>query len=459
MTANAFATLDDFEAFLQQHLDVDSIDAMFPDLCGVNRGKRLTLDLARQLFRGGLQIPASMLLLSVSGSCMDPAGMGVSDGDPDVLIRPLAGTLQVLPWAKQERAQVMVSFMNAEGEANALEPRQLLTQVVAQFKALGLHPVVACELEFCLIDRARGSDGGPRRPESPVAGRRHASTQLMSLSYIDDFADYVADVTSACRDLSIPMTALNAEYGGDQFEINLRHVDDAVASADHAILLKQVVQRVAVEHDIRATFMAKPYPDTAGSGMHWHVSLLDDGGKNVFDDGGEAGSEILQNAVAGVLQTMHESMAFYAPNINSYRRFKPGLFVPMTRSWGYNNRSVAVRIPGGAPHDRRMEFRVPGADANPYLALSALLAGMHYGVKASLRPPAVIEGNAGESLDDTLPLRLHDALRELAGAKTLPTYLGGDYCSVYADCKRLELDAFLDVPTEREFSWYLRPEL
>ncbi len=458
MTVGDFATVAELDTFSSENPDITTIDLVFPDLSGIIRGKRLTLHHARQLFADGLQLPGSMLLLSVTGSCMDPMGYGVSDGDPDVSIRPITGSLRRIPWASSPRGQVSVRFLDGTGQPNPAEPRHLLSTIVARFSELGLTPVVACELEFCLIDRERDANGAPQRPRSPLAGRRHSSTQLMSLSYLDDFDSYVEDVTAAVREWSLPVTALNAEYGGDQFEINLRHVDDAVMSADHAVLLKQVVQGVAARHELRATFMAKPYTDTAGNGMHWHISLLDNEGRNVFDDGGDAGSETLRHAIAGILATMPEAMALSAPNINSYRRFKPGLFVPMSRSWGYNNRSVALRIPGGAPQDRRLEYRVPGADANPYLALSALLAGMHHGIDEKLTAPEASTGNACEEVDEGLPLRLHDALRALDNAKILPAYMGQDYCAVYAQCKRLELDEFMGELSAREFDWYLRPE-
>lgn len=448
----------ELEQFLEANPDVGAIDLVFPDLSGIIRGKRLSLNHARQLYRGGLQLPASMLLLAVTGSCMDPKGRGVSDGDPDVLIRPVTGSLRLLPWANEPRGQVQVEFLDADGGANLFEPRQILTSIVDRFTGMGLTPVVACELEFSLIDRERDENGAPQRPPSPQSGRRHTSNQLMSLSYLDDFDGYVSDVLSVAREWSLPVTAMNAEYGGDQFEINLNHIDDAVQAADHAVWLKQVTQCIATRHDIRATFMAKPYAETAGNGMHWHISLLDGDGRNVFDDGSDRGSDTLRHAIAGVLETMPEGMALTAPNINSYRRFKPGLFVPVSRSWGYNNRSVALRVPAGAAKDRRVEYRVPGADANPYLALSALLAGVHHGIDNQLQAPQPAAKQPDNAVDAGMPRRLYDALQALDSASVLPEYLGHDYCAVYAEAKRLELDAFLDTISAREFSWYLRPE-
>lgn len=204
--------------------------------------------------------------------------------------------------------------------------------------------------------------------------------------------------------------------------------------------------------------MAKPYEDKAGSGMHWHVSMLDADGQNIFDDAEHAGSSVLKHAVAGLLDTMPEGMAFAAPNINSYKRFQPGIFVPMTKSWGYNNRSVAIRIPAGRSEDRRIEYRLPGADANPYLSLAALLAGIHHGLSGRLTPPKPIEGNGCDKPDNSLPLKLYDALNVLRSASVLPEYLGNEYCSVYAACKRLEMEEFYGGLSAKEFRWYLRAD-
>lgn len=449
---------DELASFLGEHPEVDTIDAVFPDLCGILRGKRLTTEHARRLFDSGLQVPGSMLFLAVTGSCMDPLGRGVSDGDPDVLMQPIEGTLQQLPWTDRRRAQVLVGVCDADGRPNPFDPRQILAGVQARFQEMGLQPVVACELEFCLIDPLPDGSGRPQRPLSPATGRRHEGQQLMSLAYMDDFGALVEEVRSACRTLGVPVTAVNAEYGGGQFEINLHHAACAVRAADDAVRLKQAVQGVAARHGVRATFMAKPYAWAAGSGMHWHVSLLDGKGRNCFDETIPGGDQRLRQAVAGVLDTMPESMAFAAPNINSFRRFQPGLFVPTSCSWGHNNRSVAVRVPSGAAADRRLEYRLAGADANPYLVLAALLAGMHHGIDKNLSPPPPSAGSEERSDNVALPRRQHEALSLLRNARTLPEYLGHGYCAVYAECKALETDALLGEPFAREFAWYLRPE-
>lgn len=446
----------ELDRFLLENPEVRYIDAMFPDICGIVRGKRLTLRHAKQLFSGGLQMPGSMLLLSVTGSCMDPLGYGVSDGDPDIAIEPIPGSLRPVPWADRPRGQVQVTPVDES--YSAFDPRHVLAAVLRRFDEMKLRPVVACELEFCLIDRELTEAGAPRAPVSPSSGRREGSTQLMSLSRVDDFGAFIEDVTSVCAAYPVPMTALNAEYGGDQFELNLHHVEDAVRAADDAVALKQIVQGVAARHGMRATFMAKPYAEKAGSGMHWHVSVLDADGQNIFDDARSDGDEMLSRAVAGVLGTLPEAMAFVAPNINSYKRFQPGLFVPMTRTWGWNNRSVAVRIPGGAASDRRLEYRLPGADANPYLALAVLLAGIHHGISRKLVPPPASSGNASLEPDPDVPLKLYDALATLRSAAILPGYIGQEYCEVYAATKRLEMEAFLSGLSGKEFSWYLRSD-
>ncbi|MEQ8205299.1 MAG: hypothetical protein RIA65_03915, partial [Woeseia sp.] len=176
MTTAMYAEPEDLEQFLEENPGIDAIDAVFPDMCGIIRGKRLTVEHARQLFGSGLQIPASMLMLSVTGSCMDPMGQGVSDGDPDILIRPLARTLIRVPWSAAPRGQVTLGFLNDDGKANPFEPRSVLAGIAARFAGMGLRPVVACELEFCLVDRERDASGMPQKPESAVAGRRHKSS-------------------------------------------------------------------------------------------------------------------------------------------------------------------------------------------------------------------------------------------------------------------------------------------
>jgi glutamine synthetase len=204
--------------------------------------------------------------------------------------------------------------------------------------------------------------------------------------------------------------------------------------------------------------MAKPYLDQAGSGLHMHMSLRDRRGRNVFDGGQAPASVALEHAVGGVLATLPEAMAFLAPNVNSFRRFQPNLFVPIRRCWGFENRSVALRVPLGKGAARRIEHRVAGADANPYLALAAFLAGVHHGLTNRIAPPPAFEGNAGFAPDEDLPFRPRPALAKLLESEVLAAYFGAEYPPLYAACKLAELDAFEHNIDAREYAWYLQPE-
>ena len=210
--------------------------------------------------------------------------------------------------------------------------------------------------------------------------------------------------THAAQVQSLPLDTALKECAPGQFEINLIHCEDALLAADSAVLLKRLIKGVAQKHGLEATFMAKPYGEEAGSGAHVHISLLDQQGRNIFssDDNDPLGTQALKQAVAGVLELMPASMAVLAPNLNSFRRFQPGLYVPMAPSWGYDNRSVAVRIPSGPNAARRIEHRVAGADVNAYLLLATLLGSVLHGLDSTSAPPPPIVGNAYTQLEPTL---------------------------------------------------------
>ena len=228
-----------------------------------------------------------------------------------------------------------------------------------------------------------------------------------------------------------------------------------MAACDHAVLLRRAVIGVSRSLGYNASFMSKPFADQSGNGMHVHVSLIDSDGNNVFEAGRQDGDGLLAQAVAGLQATMTEAMAIFAPNLNVYRRFKPDEFVPVTTDWGDNNRSVAFRIPPSDAKNRRIEHRVSGAEANPYLVVAAILAGLHHGITNQLDPGDKHSGNAGAEVDESLPLSMWQALDSIRQASILPNYLGAEYLQIYADVKQAEFDAFMDEILTREYAWYL----
>ena len=448
------ARLAELAAFLQAHPRTDHVDACLVDLCGIVRGKRYPRAELEKLFRSGLQFPYSTHFLDVTGHCADPCGRGISDGDPDGVCLPVPGTLVPTPWAGEGAAQVLVTMSGEDGEPSLVEPRNLALAVCRRFADAGLEPIIAFELEFYLLDEAADADGRPQPPISPLTGQRDASTQVYGIEEVTGFGAFFADVDRAAAAQGIPASVASAEFAPGQYEINLRHVDSPIAAADQCALLRHLIKGVARRHGMRATFMPKPFAERAGNGMHVHMSLLDADGRNVFDDGSAEGSETLRHAIGGLLASMPDAMALFAPSINSYRRFAPRLYVPVTR-WGVDNRSVAVRIPSGAASARRFEHRVAGADANPYLVLAALLAGVRHGIDAGVDPGPAWHGSACEEVDADIPFDLPAAIARLRASRMLREALGDDYVELYCATKQAELSSYLGHITDREYRWYL----
>lgn len=446
----------ELDQFLKQHPEVTHLDAFVIDLCGNAIGKRLPREHFEKFFDAGTPVCAAMQLVDVLGNTADPMGHGFSDGDPDAFLQPIAGTLAPVSWMGAHRAQVLCEYRSAkDGGPLWYEPRHLLKNVAARFSELGVRPVVAEELEFYLIDSVRDSDSSPRPAVSPRTRATETKGKVLSLEKLDEFDGVLSAIGKACNTQGIPATTIISEYGAGQFEVNLAHQADAVLAADHAALLRRVVQGVARAQGMDATFMSKPFTGESGSGLHIHLSLLNDAGENLFDPKSKNGDTMLAHAIAGLQATMAEAMAIFAPNINVYRRFKPDQFVPVTRDWGENNRSVAFRLPIHDDDSRRLEHRVAGAEANPYLVMAAVLAGVHYGLSNKLEPGEKHTGNAGAEVDSDLPLTPWDAFRAIENASVLSDYLSPEYTRIYAQVKQAEFDAFMDEAFSREFDWYL----
>lgn len=445
----------DFELLVQEHPGLVYIDAVLADVLGTLRGKRLPIAEAGRLFESGMQIPRSLYLMDAHGEMTNPFGRGFGDGDPDGTAWPIPGTFAPVWGADPKRAQVLMTLRDGQGLAEASEPRAALERVAARFTESKLAPVAALELEFYLIDRERGACGAPQPPLNPRSGAREKAASVYGIDDLDRYHAFLGALADAAALQHVPISATSKEYAPGQFEANLRHQSDVCGAADHAILLKQVVKAAARATGFDATFMAKPYPDRSGSGLHIHVSVLDETGRNMFDDGSEQGSAELGHAIGGLQAMMAQSMALFAPNLNSYRRFQPDMFAPVNRRWGVNNRSAGLRIPMGPSDARRVEHRCGGADANPYYALAAVLAGIHHGLEQKLDPGAPATANVSREPDALLPFTIDAALAELADAALLANYLGDDTLALYRETKRIETERLRKVITEAEYEWYL----
>jgi glutamine synthetase len=449
------AARQEFDTLRKAHPDLQYVDAVLADVIGILRGKRMPIGEAAKLFETGMQIPHSIYLMDAHGEMTNPLERGYGDGDPDGTAWPIPKTLSRVWDRGAPRAQMLMTLRDENGVADPAEPRAALERVLERFASLKLTPVCALELEFYLIDRERDATGAPQPPLDPRSGLRETTASVYGIEDLDRYEAFLSALTAAAKVQNIPVSATSKEYAPGQFEANLRHQADACLAADHAIFLKQIVKAAARASGFEASFMAKPYIDRAGTGLHIHLSLLDEKGRNIFDNGTPEGSEALRHVIAGLQTLMPESMALFAPNRNSYRRFQPDMFAPVNRRWGVNNRSAGLRVPVGPGEARRIEHRVAGADANPYFALAAVLAGAHYGLIAKRDPGPAAAGNVSREPDMALPFSIDDALNRLEAAPGLTSYLGEETVTLYRETKRIETQRLRRIITLPEYDWYL----
>lgn len=445
------------EQFLQTHPEVEIFEVILHDLNGIHRGKWLPREQIYKLFEGGYKMPQSTCSLDIWGRDLEQ--LVAATGDTDGICIPHPETLALVPWADRPTAQIIVSMLSPDGQSNyPADPRVVLEQVVARYTALGLTPVVASEMEFHLLEIDRDQFGRPQHTQRALDGSPALGGATYGIDAMREIAPLMDAISSAASQQNLPVDTLISEFGASQCEINLHHQNSALGACDQASMLRRAIRAVAQQQGKQASFMAKPFAEDVGNGMHVHFSLLDNSGSNVFDNGTPEGSELLQYAVAGCLKNMADSIAIFAPNINSYRRLVPGCYAPTAPTWGYENRTTALRIPAAEGHAMRIEHRVSGADANVYLTVAAMLAAALYGIENKLLPPAVTTGDAAEvelPAEQQLPCYWGDALHRFEQSEFIGRYLGEEFKTVYAQSKHKEKAEFDSRVTLLEYDAYL----
>ena len=370
---------------------MQNIRIAIPDLNGQARAKRVPASSEAKLLRGEAKMPLSALNLDIWGNDIAGSPLLFETGDADGVLRPTERGLLPMPWIGHEALMLPMWMYHADGRPFEGDPRHALAAIVAQLEARGLRAVTATELEFYLID-----DSGVvfQPPASPVSGRRAFGAATLSMRMLDEFNAFFDALYESCAAMGIAADTATSEAGPGQFEINLEHTADPLRMADDTWLFKILVRRLARAHGMAASFMAKPYAEASGSGLHLHASLIDAEGRNIFDDGGPEGTPALRHAIAGVLEAMPASTLIFAPHANSYARLVPHAHAPTGVCWAYENRTASVRVPVGAPKARRLEHRVAGGDVNPYLLMTVVLGAMLAGLEDASDPPAPITGDA-----------------------------------------------------------------
>jgi glutamine synthetase len=454
----AVANRDEAEAFLAANPDIAFFEVMFTNMSGVPRGKRLRRHELLPIYENGRFLPVSILVADITGQDCFDTGLVWPEGDSDRAARPAPATLVRAPWLGDDVAQVMLSLHERDGRVSDLDPRAVLAGVIARFAADGLKPVVACEIEYYLVDAlARDAAGAPRI--ASLGGRPPTLHGTYGLTELADADAFLRDLWRTADVQGVPVEGAISEYAPGQMELTLKHRNDALRAADEAVMYKRLVKGVARNHGMDATFMAKPFAATAGSGMHLHVSVEDAAGRNIFASDSPEGSQALRYGVGGMRATLGDAFAIFAPNANSYRRFRANSFAPVSPTWGVDNRTVSLRVPAGQPATRHVEHRVCGADANPYLALAALLAGVHHGMKNAIDPGPPVVGDGYAAAAETgikLPSNWFSAVDAFAESAVMADYLGERFQRMFTSVKRTEQERFFETVSPLDYDWYLR---
>lgn len=438
--------------WLRYHPNVKTIRVAAADLNGQPRGKRIPVRFAEKIVKEGTRFPYSVLNLDIWGEDIEDSPLLFETGDADGVLKPTERGFMPMPWLDAPTALLPIWMFHEDGRPFEGDPRHALARVIERFHARGLRPVCATELEFYLID---DSGGEFRVPPSPRSGKRRPGAETLSLRVLDAFDRFFTDLYDACEAMDIDADTAISEAGPGQFEINLLHSDNVLKVADDAWLFKMLVKGLARRHGFAASFMAKPYDNWPGNGMHLHFSIVNDDGRNLFDNGGPEGSALMRHAVAGCLDGLADMMLLLAPHANSYDRLVPGSHAPTGICWAYENRTAALRIPSGNPKARRIEHRVAGGDINPYLMIAGVLGTALIGIEEGLEPPPPITGNAYNLTLPRTPATWQDALDRFASSARMARIFAPQLIDNLVRTKRQEIHYMAELSEAEVKDLYL----
>ncbi|NIX93589.1 glutamine synthetase [Pseudomonas fulva] len=440
--------LAEVRTFRARYPDVRHVDLISLDIPGHFYGKRYPIDMLEKVAAGSpLKLPQNAVLLGTQGGLFQIGDYCFNDGDPDAPRRLVPGTLKPVTWEAQPLGQMLISS-DATPAPIAFEPREVLARVLQRLARRGIHPVVAFELEFYLFDRALKA-GLPQFPRDPLSADEDDQPNL-HIERLSRFADVLHDMVATANVQGVDANVITAELGPGQFEINFGHCTNGLQAADWAALFSRSTRGVARKHGHRASFMSKPYLHAPGSGMHVHVSLYDEGGNNLLAADGQ---RPLRHAVAGCLSLLPHCMPIFAANHNAFRRYGAMVNAASRASWGYEDRDACIRIPESDARNLRIEHRLAGADANPYLVLAAILCGLEQGLDAAQEPIAPLNDDRTSGID--FPKDMLSAVAAMQHAPAVIEGLGAEFVRVYCENKRQDHLAFMQEISAREYRWFM----
>ncbi|MCY3793356.1 MAG: glutamine synthetase family protein [Gammaproteobacteria bacterium] len=414
-----------------------TVDLLVADLNGAPRGKTVQTD---ALDDGDPpHFVAAAFFQTITGDYSEGCMERFDPKDEDLILRPDWSSYSACPWRPGDHGQVVCDALDKSGALIPYDSRNVLKRVLAVYADADLHPVVAPELEFYLLEPVQG-DASALALAPGVDGRAEFGGEAFSVDALDKYAPFLDDVKAQSEAAGLPVSAFVHEVGPAQIELNLAH-GDPLRRADQLFLLKRLVKACAVRHGYLASFMARPLDGVPGSGAHLHCSVADGTGGNIFalEDGRAPAA--LRHFIGGLQTWLPEAFALIAPNVNSFKRLVPDLSAPINLEWGYDNRTAGLRVPYGPPASGRVENRVAGADVNPYLLTATTLACGWLGMQDGAEPTQPHEGDAYQA-PATLPNDLSQALSTLAASRRLADLLSEAFIEVYVDVKRSELQDF-----------------
>jgi glutamine synthetase len=427
------------QQFFKEH-GISEVEAVVPDMAGIARGK--VMPAPKFAEDEGMRMPESIFLQTVTGEYPDD-DRAISPSEIDIVLRADPKTLRVVPWAAEPTAQVIHDSFYGDGRPVTMAPRYVLRHVLDLYAQQGWRPIVAPELEFFLVEPNVDADY-PLKPPVGRSGRPEVGRQSYSIAAVNEFDPLFDDIYAFCEAQEIEIDTLIHEDGAAQMEINLIH-GDAMSLADQVFLFKRTAREAAFRHKMYATFMSKPMAREPGSAMHIHQSIVDaKSGGNVFSDKDGNPTPLFFSHIAGLQKYLPSAMSLFAPNVNSFRRITRHNMAPINTHWGYDNRTAGLRVPMSDAENRRVENRLGGADANPYLAIAASLACGYLGMIEGLKPSEPIAGSAYD-LPFGLPRNIEEAVRLLRECRPLIEVLGERFVLAYTAVKESEYDTFLRV--------------
>lgn len=433
---------DVFQAWLTER-KIEDVEAFVPDMAGSARGKVVPAD---KFGSGQMKMPEAIFAQTISG---DYVSNEHNVEDRDMLLVPDSTTLRPVPWTADPAASVFLDCYHNDGSPVEASPRGVLRSVLGKYEAQGWVPVVAPEVEFYLLN-AHSDPNAEAEPPQGRLGRTEGARQPYSIDTMNDFEPFINDLYKYCEEQRIRIDTLSQEMGPAQFEINFLH-GNPIELADQVFLFKRTVREAAIEHEMHATFLAKPMAEEAGSALHIHQSIVDKGGKNIFSNKEGEPSKLFYGFLGGLQRYMPDAMLLFAPYVNSYRRFLNPWSSPVNLAWAIDNRTVGLRVPDSDVENRRIENRLAGSDVNPYLAIAGTLACGYLGMMEGLKPTDPIEGSAyGE--DHSLHRHIYVATDALRESNAMRSMLGETFVDLYCNLKDDEYKEFQEIitPWERE---------